>query len=96
MSFQSGRSSAGRPRHKRGGAPHRRGGRKGPAKKYIHPSKFINKAVAKAEEVPYEPTHTFADFPFGSELAFNIKKKATKPQVQSRIKRFRILLPEKM
>ena len=75
MSFQSGRSSAGRPRHKRGGAPHRRGGHKGPAKKFIHPSKFINKAVAKAEEVPYEPTHTFADFPFGSELAFNIKKK---------------------
>lgn len=51
------------------------GGRKGPAKKYIHPSKFINKAVTKAEEVAYEPTHKFADFPFGSELHYNIAKK---------------------
>ena len=51
------------------------GGRKGPAKKFIHPSKFINKAVAKADEVPYEPTHRFADFPFGSELHYNISEK---------------------
>ena len=51
------------------------GGRKGPAKKYIHPSKFINKAITKAEEVAYEPTHKFADFPFGSELHYNIAQK---------------------
>lgn len=51
------------------------GGRKGPAKKFIHPSKFINKAVTKAEEVAYEPTHRFADFPFGSELHYNIAQK---------------------
>ncbi len=51
------------------------GGRKGPAKKFIHPSKFINKAVTKAEEVAYEPTHKFADFPFGSELHYNIAQK---------------------
>lgn len=49
--------------------------RKGPAKKYIHPSKFINKAVAPAEEVPYESTHAFVDFPFGAELQHNIAKK---------------------
>lgn len=49
--------------------------RKGPMKKYIHPSKFINKAVTKTEEVPYEPTHKFADFPFGNQLHHNISKK---------------------
>lgn len=53
----------------------RRGGRKGPAKKYIHPSKFINKATLKAEETPYEATHKFADFPFGSQLHHNIASK---------------------
>lgn len=52
--------------------------RKGPAKKYIHPSKFINKAVAPAEETPYEPTHAFVDFPFGAELQHNIAKKGYK------------------
>lgn len=51
------------------------GGRKGPQKKYIHPSKFINKAVAKADEVVYESKHKFADFPFGSELHYNISQK---------------------
>lgn len=49
--------------------------RKGPVKKYIHPSKFINKAVAPAEEVAYESTHTFVDFPFGAELQHNIAEK---------------------
>lgn len=53
----------------------RRGGSKGPAKKYIHPSKFINKAIAKADEVAYSPTHKFIDFPFGSQLQHNIAKK---------------------
>jgi len=46
--------------------------RKGPMKKFIHPSKFINKATPKAEEVPYEPTHKFADFPFSSQLKYNV------------------------
>lgn len=53
----------------------RGGGSRGPAKKYIHPSKFINKAVAKADEVVYESKHKFADFPFGAELHHNISKK---------------------
>ncbi len=52
-----------------------RGGRKGPAKKFIHPSKFVNKAVAKEAEAPYEATHKFVDFPFGAELQHNIKTK---------------------
>ena len=30
--------------------------------KDINPSRFINKAIAPAEETPYVPTHTFADF----------------------------------
>lgn len=51
------------------------GSRKGPMKKFIHPSKFINKATPKAEEVPYESKHKFADFPFGSQLHHNISKK---------------------
>lgn len=53
----------------------RRGGSKGPAKKYIHPSKFINKAVLKADEIVYESKHTFADFAFNKQLHENITKK---------------------
>lgn len=58
-----------------GGGSGRRGGSRGPAKKYIHPSKFINKAVAKADEVVYDSKHKFADFPFGSQLHHNISTK---------------------
>jgi ATP-dependent RNA helicase RhlE len=65
----SGNRSFGGPR--RGGG----GGRKGPMKKFIHPSKFINKAVEKADEVVYESTHKFADFPFGAQLHHNISSK---------------------
>ena len=62
---QGGRSFGGR----------RGGGSRGPAKKYIHPSKFINKAVTKADEVVYEAKHKFADFPFGAQLHHNIASK---------------------
>jgi ATP-dependent RNA helicase RhlE len=62
----------GRPGGNRSGG---RGGNRGPAKKYIHPSKFINKAIAKADEIPYESTHKFADFPFGAQLHHNIATK---------------------
>lgn len=44
-------------------------------KKYIHPSKFINRATPKAEEVPYESQYKFSDFPFGNQLQNNIAKK---------------------
>lgn len=69
---------------KRGGRPQsgsrnfggRRGGKsRGPAKKYINPTKFINNAVKKADEQPYEAKHKFADFPFGAELHYNIARK---------------------
>jgi len=75
---RGGRPNQGRPQggsHSFGGGRRRGGGSRGPVKKYIHPSKFINKAVAKADEAPYEPTHKFADFPFGSELHHNIASK---------------------
>lgn len=52
-----------------GGRPNKRGAA------YIHPSKFVNKAVAPAEEIPYEPTHMFADFPFAEKLHKNISFK---------------------
>lgn len=82
MAYQQNRG--GRPNNSRpsggrsfGGGGGRRGGggRKGPAKKYIHPSKFINKAVAKADEVVYESKHKFADFPFGAQLHHNVASK---------------------
>ena len=52
-----------------------RGGNRGPAKKFIHPSKFINQAVAKADEVEYVATNKFTDFPFSASLHHNIAKK---------------------
>jgi superfamily II DNA/RNA helicase len=80
MAYQQNRG--GRPSNSRpsggnrsfGGGGGRRGGggNRGPSKKYIHPSKFINKAVAKADEVVYESKHKFADFPFGNQLHHNV------------------------
>jgi ATP-dependent RNA helicase RhlE len=83
MAFQqqrSGRPNQGRPQgggrsFGGNGGGRRGGGNRGPAKKYIHPSKFINKAVAKADEVVYESKHKFADFPFGNQLHHNISSK---------------------
>ena len=42
---------------------------------FIHPSKFINKATTQVEQVAYEATHTFDDFPFSNALQANIKDK---------------------
>lgn len=42
---------------------------------YIHPSKFINRAIPKAEEVPYEATNQFVDFHFNDRLQYNIDYK---------------------
>jgi hypothetical protein len=97
MAYQSGKRG-GRPQGGRhsGGQGGRRGGRKGPAKKFIHPSKFINKAAAPAEETPYEPTHKFVDFPFGAELQHNIAQKATYYRVRFRISQSRTLLKVRM
>jgi ATP-dependent RNA helicase RhlE len=87
MAFQQGRG--GRPNQGRpqgGGSSYggnrsggrsggSRGGNRGPAKKYIHPSKFINKAVEKKDEIVYDSKHKFADFPFGAQLHHNISSK---------------------
>lgn len=80
MAFQQkrgGRPNQGRPSggSRSFGGGRRGGGNRGPAKKYIHPSKFINKAIAKADEVAYESKHTFAEFPFGAQLHHNVASK---------------------
>lgn len=80
MAYQQkrgGRPSSSRPRTG-GFKSGRRGGSRGPVKKFIHPSKFTNKAVAKAEEVPYVAEHAFTDFPFGAQLQHNIASKGYK------------------
>jgi superfamily II DNA/RNA helicase len=42
---------------------HYAAGRRGPkAQKEIHAHRFINKAITKADDTPYEPRHRFADF----------------------------------
>ena len=75
----SGRPQRSASSFRRGGRPTGGGSgggrRKGPAKQYIHPSKFINQAVTKEAEDPYQPKHVFADFPFGAELQANIRAK---------------------
>jgi len=80
MAFQQRRS--GRPNNSRpqgggfhsGGGGRRGGGNRGPAKKYINPAKFINKAGAYEENV-YESKNKFADFPFGAQLHHNVASK---------------------
>lgn len=72
-----------RPGHRSfGGNNQRSGGRSGGGGNrrgaYIHPSKFINKAVAKADEVIYEPKHAFVDFGFSADLQHNIVEKGYK------------------
>ncbi len=52
-----------------------RGSSRGPAKKYINPSKFINQATSKAEEIAYVSKYKFTDFKFGNQLQHNIDKK---------------------
>lgn len=73
---QGGRASnqTNRPFHKRGGRGGSQGGRGKSQKRgaYIHPSKFVNKATISGPEAPYEPKHTFADFPFHEILHKNI------------------------
>ena len=81
MAYQN-RSTAprgARPGHRSfGGNNQRSGGRSGGGQRrgaYIHPSKFINKAVAKADEVVYDSKHQFTDFAFSDDLKHNIVEK---------------------
>ena len=78
MAYQQrrfGGSSNSRPGGNRSSFGGRRGGNKGPAKKYIHPSKFINRAVSQVDEVIYESNHKFSDFPFSQRLSDNVARK---------------------
>ncbi|HEU5122048.1 MAG TPA: DEAD/DEAH box helicase [Candidatus Saccharimonadales bacterium] len=77
MTFQqrrNGRPATARRPQMNGRPSGGRRNKRGPVKKYIDPSKFINKAKSY-EETPYTATHTFSDFPFGAELHHNIAKK---------------------
>lgn len=58
----SGRKFGARTAYHSGGNRRRQsGGRKGPKKAYIHPSRFV-KAAKPVEEATYEPKHRFEDF----------------------------------
>lgn len=48
------------------------GGSKGPKKQSIHPSRFINRAVERVQEAPYQPKHTFQDFALNTRLQENL------------------------
>jgi ATP-dependent RNA helicase RhlE len=61
-------SSAGRPSFNHGRSRQKTNNKRGA---YIHPSKFINRAVAK-EEIVYEAQHVFADFNLAPALQRNI------------------------
>lgn len=69
------RSGGSRPGFNRGRNGGRSGGNRNSGKKYINPSKFINQATPKAEEVVYVSEHKFSDFDFCSQLQQNISKK---------------------
>lgn len=70
---------------RRGGSPTRRGAmsfrprnnrpKRANGAQYIDPTKFVNAAVSKQEEVVYQPAHQFADFPFSPALHENIANK---------------------
>lgn len=79
QSKRTGRPSGNRPNNNRPGINRGRNGgnssRRGPMKKYINPSKFINHATAKIDEVPYVSENKFTDFSFNSKLVDNISKK---------------------
>lgn len=46
--------------------------KKGRTGQFIHPSKFVNKAVEAKTEVVYVANHAFADFPFSKPLHANV------------------------
>lgn len=66
--------SSGPRRQSSGGGRSRFGGSRN-SKQQIDPSRFINKAVQKADEIVYQPTNRFVDFALGSDVQANIAKK---------------------
>ena len=73
------RRRSGSPTRRRPGVasyrPNNRRPKRANGGQYINPAKFVNSAVAKQEEIPYEPTHKFVDFPFSEGLHKNIAHK---------------------
>lgn len=67
------RTFKGAPRrqHYGGQKRHQQRSQSGP-KGSIHPSKFINKAVAPEAEIPYVPTHSFHDFGLNPRVVSNL------------------------
>lgn len=64
-------------------------------KKYINPSRFINQATQKANELPYESEHKFSDFKFNSQLMFNIEAKGYKTMTQIQDQAIQLILDGK-
>jgi ATP-dependent RNA helicase RhlE len=54
------------------GGRRRNGSSRGPKKQNIHPSKFVNRAVARVEAPVYEPQHDFGDFALNTVLQQNL------------------------
>jgi superfamily II DNA/RNA helicase len=63
------RPQGGRPQGGRGGF---RSQQRGPKPAYIHPSKYINRAVALEVQEAYVPTNSFADFNLHPQLLHNV------------------------
>ena len=67
--YRSSRGPRSRPNQRRAESRPRHGGQ------YIHPSKFINKAVEPEQEVEFIPEHHFSDFSFDERLLATLKKR---------------------
>lgn len=78
MPYQTQRRSFNRSNTRRPSGQHfggrRSGGKRGPKKDYIHPSRFVS-AAKPAEVVVYEPTHTFSDFLVNDLIKRNLEAK---------------------
>lgn len=61
-----------RPKRRNYNSGRPRGGRSNKQLK-IDPSRFVNKAIQIADEVPYEPTHLFADFEINQKTISNLE-----------------------
>ncbi|MDP9211674.1 MAG: DEAD/DEAH box helicase [bacterium] len=60
---------------RRGGSGPRGGGGRGRPKAQIDPRRFVNAATVPAEVIPYDPHHSFDDFPFEPKLKEAIRAK---------------------
>lgn len=65
----SNRGGGGRPGFNRG-----RSMQRGPMRKFIHPSKYVNTDVQEVQQQVYEPKHAFTDFGLHPQLVENITR----------------------